>query len=356
MSPMSRKIILITGINGYLASNTGTAVLQAGHILRGTCRSRERVTALLEGPWKEYESQIEIAVVPDISEVDAFDEAVKGVSAIIHMAAPVISPAITKASTQLIEPTIAGTQNLLNSATKYAGNQLEIFVFTSSAAACIKPGAQPPHVYNDDSWNVIHPAIVEKEGDNVSIFTSYPVAKIRAEKYVWSLYERKVPFAIASICGSIATGPPIVLPESESEIPSTCKSILNALRGLELPGPQDHIAKIAGAAPYSDIRDIAKIYLWCTENPKLADGQRYLVVAGHGPQKAIYDILKEAYPERAHIIPDGNKAFRYNKDWTFDEGGVRFDSSKVQKHVGLTFKTYKETILDTAEALAPYWK
>lgn len=75
---MPRKVILITGINGYLASNTGTAVLQAGHILRGTCRSHERVRSLLEGPWKEYGSQVEIVVVPDISEVDAFDEAVKG--------------------------------------------------------------------------------------------------------------------------------------------------------------------------------------------------------------------------------------------------------------------------------------
>ncbi|KZF25342.1 NAD(P)-binding protein [Xylona heveae TC161] len=353
---MSPKIILITGINGYLASNTGTAVLQAGHILRGTCRSHERVKALLEGPWNQYQSQIEISIVPDISEVHAFDEAVKGVSAIIHMAAPVISPEISKASTQLIEPTIAGTRNLLNSALNYAGDQLEIFVFTSSAAACIKPGAKAPHVYDDDSWNVVHPEIVERDGDNVSIFTSYPVAKIKAEKYVWSLYESKAPFAIASICGSIATGPPIVLPESESEIPSTCKSVLNALRGLDLPGPQSHIANIAGAAPYSDIRDLAKIYLWCTENPQIADGQRYLVVAGHGPQKAMYDILKEAYPERAHMIPNGDEFLRYNKDWTFDEDGVRFDSRKVQKHVGLTFKTYKQTILDTAEVLAPYWK
>ncbi|KAE8389674.1 hypothetical protein BDV23DRAFT_184272 [Aspergillus alliaceus] len=353
---MSQKTILITGINGYLASNTGSAVLKAGHILRGTCRSRERVTALLEGPWKQYASQIEIAVVPDITETNAFDEAVKGVSAIIHMAAPVISPEITKASTQLIEPTIAGTRNLLNSALNYAGNQLEIFVFTSSAAACIKPGAQPPYVYNDDSWNVTHPMIVEREGDNVSIFTSYPVAKIRAEKYVWSLYEKKVPFAIASICGSIATGPPILLPQFESEIPSTCKAVLDALRGKKVPGPQDHIAQIAGAAPYSDIRDIAKIYLWCAENPKLADGQRYLVVAGHGPQQAIYDILREAYPERAEIIPKGDPAFRYNRDWTFDTDGVQFDSSKVKNQVRLDFISYKKTILDTAEALAPFWR
>ena len=75
---MSEKIVLITGINGYLASNTGMAVLKAGHILRGTCRSYERVAALLAGPWKEYASRIQIYEVPDICKPGAFDEAVKG--------------------------------------------------------------------------------------------------------------------------------------------------------------------------------------------------------------------------------------------------------------------------------------
>lgn len=75
---MSEKIILITGINGYLASNTGMKVLEAGHILRGTCRSHERVAPLLAGPWKEYASRIQIYIVPDICVPGAFDEAVKG--------------------------------------------------------------------------------------------------------------------------------------------------------------------------------------------------------------------------------------------------------------------------------------
>ena len=120
------------------------------------------------------------------------DFLIVGVHAILHMAAPTINPEITKASTQMIGPTVTSTMNLMESALAHAGPELQIFVYTSSAAACITPGAQAPYVYNDDSWNVIHPELVARDGDNVPIFTSYPVAKIRAEKYVWSIHEQKV--------------------------------------------------------------------------------------------------------------------------------------------------------------------
>jgi len=108
------------------------------------------------------------------------------------MAAPTPSPEITKASTQMIRPTVASTMSLMESALTRAGPELKIFIYTSSAGACITPGAQAPHVYNDDSWNLIHPELVAKHGDNVPIFTSYPVAKINAEMYCWSIHKQKV--------------------------------------------------------------------------------------------------------------------------------------------------------------------
>lgn len=113
-----------------------------------------------------------------------------GVSAIIHTAAPVIGPSITHAS-QLIKPTVKGTENLLNSALAYAGSQLESFVFTSSAAAVITPGAQPPHTYDDNSWNKIHPLLLKDGVEYISVYEAYPCAKIAAEKLVWAFRDTK---------------------------------------------------------------------------------------------------------------------------------------------------------------------
>lgn len=113
-----------------------------------------------------------------------------GVSAIIHTAAPIIGPSITHAS-ELIIPTVKGTENLLNSALVYAGSQLESFVFTSSAAAIITPGAQAPYTYDDNSWNKIHPLLLEDGVDNISLYEAYPCAKIAAEKLVWAFRDTK---------------------------------------------------------------------------------------------------------------------------------------------------------------------
>lgn len=73
------KVVLVTGVNGYLASNIATVLLNAGYHLRGTCRSMKRVSHFLSGPWKSYADRIHIIEVPDICRESAFDEAVKGI-------------------------------------------------------------------------------------------------------------------------------------------------------------------------------------------------------------------------------------------------------------------------------------
>ena len=120
-----------------------------------------------------------------------------------------------------------------------------------------------------------------------------------------------------------------------------------------MPGPQDAIVKIAGSTPYVDVRNLATIYLWCAENTSQSDGERYLVVAGHGPKQAILDILSEEYPERRGVILKGNPNQHYNKNWKFDEGGVVFDSTKVKTAVGLDWIPYDQSIIDTARSLEP---
>lgn len=72
------KIVLITGINGYIASNIGLQLLLKGYTVRGTSRSLSAKDDLLAGPFKGYANRYEHCVVVDITEKGAFDEAVKG--------------------------------------------------------------------------------------------------------------------------------------------------------------------------------------------------------------------------------------------------------------------------------------
>ena len=72
------KTVLITGINGYIASVLGQYLLTKGYSIRGTARSKRTTEPLLEGPYAPYLERIRIYEVPDMTVDGAFDEAVKG--------------------------------------------------------------------------------------------------------------------------------------------------------------------------------------------------------------------------------------------------------------------------------------
>lgn len=81
---MSNDLVLITGVNGYIASVAAKHFLDHGHSVRGTVRKATSAQALLDGPLKDYAAtgKFTIAEVPDITVDGAFDEAVKGIAPI----------------------------------------------------------------------------------------------------------------------------------------------------------------------------------------------------------------------------------------------------------------------------------
>ena len=78
VSASNGKTVLITGVNGYIASALGNLLLTKGYSLRGTTRRLASTEALLKGPWAPYEERIKIYEVPDMTVSGAFDEAAKG--------------------------------------------------------------------------------------------------------------------------------------------------------------------------------------------------------------------------------------------------------------------------------------
>lgn len=85
--------ILITGANGFIASHTALQFLQRGYRVRGTVRSLTKASWLLTHPlFKPYADNgcLELFVVPDMVVPGAFDEAVKGMSAVAHIASVII--------------------------------------------------------------------------------------------------------------------------------------------------------------------------------------------------------------------------------------------------------------------------
>ena len=72
-----KRIVLVTGANGYVAGPTIAAFLSKGYSVRGTVRSKKSAKGLVDA-LSQYGDALEIVEVPDIVRPGAFDEAVKG--------------------------------------------------------------------------------------------------------------------------------------------------------------------------------------------------------------------------------------------------------------------------------------
>ena len=77
-TPSNGKTVLITGINGYIASVIGYHMLKKGYNVRGTIRAKECAAPLMALAYKEYATRVRIFEVLDMADPGAFDEAVKG--------------------------------------------------------------------------------------------------------------------------------------------------------------------------------------------------------------------------------------------------------------------------------------
>ena len=72
--------VLVTGINGLVASHVGDQLLASGFKARGTARDKPKGEMMTEVYEKRHGAgRFEFVVVPDLGADHAFDEAVQGV-------------------------------------------------------------------------------------------------------------------------------------------------------------------------------------------------------------------------------------------------------------------------------------
>ena len=188
------SLVLVTGVTGYIASHTANHVLEAGYRVRGTSRSKEKAQWLFDLFDEKYgKGKFEVSVVEDMMAEGAFDEAVKGVDGILHMASVLT---FEEDPDKVIPPTVKGALNILTSATKEAS--IKSLVLTSSSASALIP--HPNEVINvtEDTWDTEALDLVDKgEADG---FAVYAASKTEAERAFWkAIDETKPPFQAAAV-------------------------------------------------------------------------------------------------------------------------------------------------------------
>jgi nucleoside-diphosphate-sugar epimerase len=356
LPPSNGKTLLVTGINGYIASSLGELILSKGYNLRGTSRSLASTDLLVNGAYAAYASRIEILEVPDMTVPGAFDKAVEGVHGIFHTASPISF--YLQTYEEVIIPAVAGTVTLLNSALEHAGPQLEAVVVTSSAATIVDPKPDPGYVFTEADF-ASHALKVSEankaEGKDTSGAVLYPASKQAAEKAVWDFKAEKKPhFAISTVNPTVTIGPPVQPPSSPSKLNTTLIPTYNIFKGDPIPAS-------IGSGSFVDVRDVALVHMWAYEHSDIANGERYIACQGYGPPQATADVLREAYPDRRDVIQAGMPGEGYIgyengvvKEVKFLEGRVSVSGQKAERVMGIKFRTFKESLLETAKFMEMY--
>lgn len=326
----SPPTVLVTGASGFVATHVVLAFLSAGYNVRGTVRSESKAKSTAATFPSELQSRLSFVVVEDIAAPGAFDEAVRGVDGVIHTASPFVLQ-VKDNKSDLLDPAINGTHNILKAIQKNAP-AVKRLVVTSSFAAILdlSTGNHPGYTYTENDWN---PATYEQalKSDNGAFV--YCASKKLAEKKAYDFVDSEKPnFSLATICPPMVYGPAIQPIHNLTSLNESTGDIYRFMNG-STPKVQ-----VNGFWAYVDVRDVAEAHLKAYEHP---EGGRFFVTGGSFTYQQVVETIRK--------VPgvDQSKVSKDDPSLEWPET-YKVDNSKARKELGIEFKSLEESIRDTA--------
>ncbi|KXS94701.1 hypothetical protein AC578_10372 [Pseudocercospora eumusae] len=149
-----KPLVLITGGFGFIGSQTVENFLQIGYRVR-LAGHNELTCRRFLATHKDHKDQTETIILPYITALNAFGEAVIGVDGVVHMASS-LTHNVEDIERGLIVPAGNGTLEILESTHRHAPRVKHV-VLTSSFAALndFSTGLRPRRIYDKNQWNPI---------------------------------------------------------------------------------------------------------------------------------------------------------------------------------------------------------
>jgi len=277
--PPSSKPILVTGASGFVAIHTIVQLLQQGYKVRGTVRSLNREAELRGTISKYVQANDRLEILPADLEQDAgWDEAMKDVDFVLHIASPfpLFEPA---KEDDLIIPAVQGTLRVLRAAHK-AGVKRVVQVSSNAAISSGHNGENK--TFTEADWSDLSKDI-----------GAYSKSKTLAERAAWDFIngaENTNKMELAAI------NPPLILgPIPNKDIRTSIELIRTLMLG-QVPG----VGRIKMGTV--DVRDVASAIILAMNTPEAA-GNRFLVSAEPSMWlKDIADLLHNKYSARGYKI------------------------------------------------------
>ncbi len=331
---MANEKVAVIGGTGFLGSNLVLQLLAAGYTPIAIARRPERIAQALPGVEVE-------ARRGDLTDIDSLRSALQGCGAIYCVAAMMQEIYTSRNANHrqvAIRTNVQGTLNALRVAVELGTPRA---VVTSTSATRYQ---QDGSVANEDSPPT-DPSIIDD---------AYVHSKLREHPAV-AEFARETGLEVVTILPGGLFGPGLVAGSMMG------RGVLDIVNG-RLPVSLD------GAFQFTDVRDAARAHLLAMEGG--VPGRDYLVVATTLPLRDFFGYLSRltGMPEPRLYLPGGlMMGVAYMTEMiaglrgaapTITRGmlkhttiGQRFDCSRVQQELGLTFQPVEITLRDTVVSL-----
>lgn len=334
--PSNNDLILLTGSSGQIGFRTLRYALEKGYHVRAAVRSEAKAEIVRSNPVlskiADLDSKLDFVIVPDIVAPGAFDEAVKGVRFVVHIASPL--PGTTGTDDHevgYIRPAVQGTIGLFESAKKESS--VERVVVTSSAVALIPIGVltgQAPTDYAftaEDRADEIPPPYPME----VVAYVASKIASLRRGE-AW-MKEQKPDFDVVWINPSYVGGRDDLATKVEDFNQGTNRYFLGAVVGEKMASAMPPAVKM-----YVHVDDVAKAHIESLDKEKVEGNQAFMLSSdGKGPG---FNEQKEVV---AKDFPEAVKSGVFAMDGSFMDLQCYADNSKTEKAFG-KLKSFDEIV------------
>jgi nucleoside-diphosphate-sugar epimerase len=332
------KPVLVTGASGYIASWLVKYLLDDGIDVHGTVRDKsddtkvghlKRIAESSPGRLTLFEA--------DLLDDGAFDVAMGGCELVFHTASPFVFSGIKDPQKELVDPAVAGTRSVLESANRTF--TVDRVVLTSSVVSIYGDAADLKHakddVFTEDDWNTTSSLTHQP----------YSYSKVAAEKAAWEIADAQDRWDLVVINPGFVLGPSLITNSDSYSLKMIQQYVDGSLR---TGAPALELGIV-------DVRDVAMAHIKAGYSPD-ASG-RHICVSRSMSMLEVGHVLTEHFGKRSTfprrtlpkavvwlVAPAVGLTHRYVSANVGHP--LRFDNTRARKELGAEFRPPEETLVE----------
>jgi len=344
MVAVSQGTVAVTGASGFVASHICKELLENGYSVRAVVRDQnneEKVAHLRKLAADCNRSDALSFHSADLLIEGSYDTAFEGCDAVVHSAAVVEIGMSKDPQREIVDPSVLGTKNVLNSIIKCPS--VHRLVFTSSVAAVHSPvGKRDGYIFTESDYNEYSTIATD----------AYGYAKHQAELAAMGRDEAERSsrrFDVVAINPGVVLGPCM----TKQHTKSSAVLVRQLIYGNKMDNYQ---------CSFVDVRDVARMHVRALAVQD-AGGSRFIGVNDTPPmhtcdlgpiaQRTFPQLLLASPPTIGWIGWTFAKWFGYATEFQIAmvERALPFSNEKAKSVLGIEFRPLEDTVRDTVQSM-----